>query len=508
MTPDAATHTGTGNQPDGSARAGATAGTVEEGLPPAAPTRDGKPTGLLFATVTLVAIVVVLGVGLLAWDAPLPLMMVAGFCVALAAAVLRGVSYAAAERAALDMIRRGLQCVLIFVAVGALIAAWILSGTVPTMIYLGVNIIEPSVFLPTAILLCALTSFVNGTNFGTVATIGLALMGVASALGVPAGVAAGAIVSGAIFGDKMSPVSDTNILASGLGGVRLVDHIRHMMWTTIPAFLVTLAIFAVVGLRYDGGSAAGRIAEVSTVLEGGFTIGWLPLVPPVLVFGLLLARFEAFPSLVAGVVAGVLVATLYQGVDLTTSLVALWEGYVPSPDQAEAAALLGGGETGGALKLLGLSAIVIFALAIAGALAAAGVMQAFLTALEPTCRTPRRLVPVTLLLSAVLNVVGGAVNFAVAMTTTMLRPLYDAQGLPRRNLTRAAEDAGTTTGPLIPWNATGVFTAASLGVSVTTYAPWALFCFITPLVSLIYGLTGFTITRGPASSRDEEPAGA
>jgi NhaC family Na+:H+ antiporter len=241
-----------------------TTASVEQGLPPAATTRDGRPTSLPFALATLVAIVAVLGVGLLAFKAPLPLMMIAGFCVALAAAAIRGVAYAAAEEAALTMVRRGLQSVLIFVAVGGLIAAWILSGTVPTMIYLGVNLIEPSVFLPTAIVLCALTSFVNGTNFGTVATIGLALMGVAAALDIPAGVAAGAIVSGAIFGDKMSPVSDTNVLAAGLGGVRLGEHIRHMMWTTIPAFVLTLVFFAVVGLQYgDSGAVAASIDDVS-----------------------------------------------------------------------------------------------------------------------------------------------------------------------------------------------------------------------------------------------------
>ncbi len=470
-------------------------------LPDPAPTRDGKPTSLPFSLVALASVVAVLGVGLLHFEAPLPLMMGAGFCVALVAAAIRGIAYDVAEAAALDVVRQGLQCVLIFVAVGALIASWILSGTVPTLIYAGVNLIEPAVFLPTAIVLCALTSFVNGTNFGTVATIGLALMGVAGALDIPAGIAAGAIVSGAIFGDKMSPVSDTNVLAAGLGNIRLMDHIRHMMWTTVPAILITVVAFALIGLRYgDSAGIADNVDSVSTALRTGFEIGWVPLIPPIIVFGLLIARREAFPSLVAGVVAGVLVACFHQGVDATVALTALWNGYVPSEAQVDAAGLLGGGETGGALKLLGLAAIVIFALAIAGTFAVTGVMRAFLNAIAPLCRTPRTLVPVTLVVSGLLNVVGGAVNFAVAMTITMLRPLYDGQRLERKHLTRAAEDAGTTTGPLVPWNATAVFTAASLGVSAYTYIPWAFFCFLTPLVSLLYGLTGFTVTRGPAST--------
>jgi len=498
-------------QPDMSIRGVASpTGTTEAvGGMPAAATRDGKPTSLLFATVTLLLIIAVLGIGFLGYHAPLQLMMGAGLCIALLAAAIRGVPYARAEAAAFDMIRQGMQSVMIFMAVGALIAAWILSGTVPTLIDLGVNLIHPVVFLPTAIVLCALTSFVNGTNFGTVATIGLALMGVATALGVPAGVAAGAIVSGAIFGDKMSPVSDTTVLAAGLGDIPLFTHIKHMMWTTVPAILVTLLVFTGLGFQYtsDSGTTA-RVHSVTTALHTGFAIGWVPLIPPVLVFALLIARIEALPALMSGVGAGVLVAVFYQGVDVTTTLTALWNGYVPTHAQTAAAGMLGGGETGGALKLLGLAAIVIFALATAGALAAAGIMQAFLTALQPRCGTPKRLLPVSLALAAVLNVVGGAVNFAVAMTVTMLRPLYDAQGLPRRNLTRASEDAGNTTGALIPWNATGVFTAAALGVSTATYAPWSLFCFLTPLISLVYGLTGFTITNGPASDQPETLAAA
>lgn len=477
---------------------------VIEGIPAPA-TRDGEPTSIVFALVSLAGLLAVLGVGLLAYDAPLPLMMIVGFGLSLVIATIRGVTYEAAENAAFDMIRRGFQAVLIFVAVGALIASWILSGTVPTMISLGVELIEPTLFLPTAIVLCAITSFINGTNFGTVATIGLALMGVATALDIPAGVAAGAIISGAIFGDKMSPVSDTTVLAAGLSDVPLIRHIRHMMWTTVPAILICLVVFTVIGMNHDadaGGTA--RIDDVAAALEAGFSIGWIPLIPPVLVFGLLMARIEAFPALAIGVVAGVAVAVWYQGVDLATTLLALWEGYVPTEAQADSAGLLGGGETGGALKLLGLAAIIIFALAIAGVLAVSGVMHALLRATEPRCGTPRRLVAATLVLSSVLNVIGGAVNFAVAMTVTMLRPLYDRQGLARRNLSRAAEDAGTTTGPLVPWNATAVFTSTALGVSVATYWPWALFCILTPLVSLGYAMTGFTITHGPTTNRSPD----
>lgn len=268
--------------------------TDDDGPAPALPipaTKHGSPSSSGFAALALLVIVAVLSVGLLVFKAPLPLMMVIGFCVACVFAAARRVPYRRTEQYSFDSIRQGLQPVLIFIAVGAMIAAWILSGTVPTMIDLGLRLIAPSVFLPMAVVLCAITSFINGTNFGTVATIGLALMSVGTALGIPAGIAACAILSGAIFGDKMSPVSDTTVMAAGLAGVPLIRHIRHMMWTTGAAFLISLVFFAIVGAGYHGDAAAdARIAPAMAAIESAFHIGWIPLIPPLLVVVLLVLR--------------------------------------------------------------------------------------------------------------------------------------------------------------------------------------------------------------------------
>lgn len=471
---------------------------IDDSTLPQPRTPQGREPGLVLSLTALVTIIAVLAVGLLRFDAPLPLMMVIGFGVALAFAAVCGVKYQDAETAAFDMIRRGLQPLLIFVAVGALIASWIYSGTVPTMIYFGLELISPSWFLPTALILCAITSFVNGTNFATVATIGLALMGVATALGIPPGVAAGAIICGALFGDKMSPLSDTTVMAPGLAGAELFEHIRHMMWTTVPAIVISLAIFTAMGFNYDiDADGATRVQEATAGLSNAFNIGLIPLLPPLLVLVLLLMKMDAFPAIGLGALAGVPIAVFYQGAELTSVLTALWNGYVAPESMAEISGLLSGGESGGVLKLIGLAAIVIFALAMTGALSAAGIMQTLLDALGRKLNTPRKLVPATLGITVLLNAIGGAVNFAVAISTTTLRPLYAREGVAAKNLSRAAEDAANTTGVLIPWNATAVFTATALGVSVSAFAPWVFFCFITPLISLVYGLTGFTITRGP-----------
>ena len=467
---------------------------------PKVATPAGKAPSVLFSLVALSTIIVVLALGLLLVKAPLPLMMAIGFGVALVFAAIGKVSYRDAENAAFDMIRRGLQPLLIFVAVGALISAWIQSGTVPTMIYYGMQLISPGWFLPTALILCAVTSLVNGTNFATVATIGLALMGVATALGIPLGIAAGAIICGAIFGDKMSPLSDTTVMAPGLAGAELFSHIRHMMWTTVPAIAVSLVAFTLIGFGYDTGTGSTeRVRAASAGLADAFHIGLVPLLPPILVLILLIMKMDAFPAIGIGALAGVAVAVWYQGVDLTAVMGSLWDGYTAPAGLGDVADLLAGGESGGALKMLGLASIVIFALAIAGALAAAGVMQTLLGSLEHSLNSPRRLVPATLGITLLLNAIGGAVNFATAMGTTTLRPLYERQHIPAKNLSRAVEDAANTTGPILPWNATAVFTSAALGVSVAAYTPWLFFCFLTPLISLAYGLSGFTITRGPGA---------
>ena len=464
--------------------------------PAAAGGRNRSLPSTGFALAAVASVIAVLAVGLMVLDAPLPLMMALGFLVAIPFALVRGVSYAETEESVFEMAKRGFQPLLIFVAVGALISSWIMSGTVPTMIYFGLQLITPGLFLPTAIVLCALASLVNGTNFGTVATIGVALMGVATALGIPAPVAAGAIICGAVFGDKMSPLSDTTVMAPGLSGAKLMPHLRHMLWTTVPAIVITTVIFSLMGLGYhldDAGTA--RVATISNSLQDAFSIGWIPLIPPVLVLALLVKRVEAFPAIMIGALAGVVVAVTYQGEGTTATLTALWEGYTAPKSLGEIAGLLSGGETGGALKMLGLGSIVLFALAIAGVFSAAGIMEALLKAITPHLDTPRKLVPTTLGITLVFNMIGGAVNFAVAMGATFMRPLYERMGLAPKNLSRAVEDSGTMTGPLIPWNATAVFTAGALGVSAGSFIPYLFFCFLTPLTSLIYGLTGFTIVK-------------
>lgn len=465
-------------------------------LMPSTQQEPERVAGLPFAIFSVVAVMLVLVFGLVFLKAPLPLMMAGAFLLSLGLVRIYKVKYEVAEEASFNMIKRGLQPLMIFVSVGALIAAWVMSGTVPSMIYYGLQLIHPAWFLPAAVILCAIAALVNGTNFGTVATIGVALMGVAIPMGIPAGIAAGAILCGAVFGDKMSPLSDTTVMAPALAGSKLIPHIKHMFWTTIPAIVISLVIFMLIGFQYSsGGESDANIAEVSLGLQSIFSIGLIPLIPPIVVLGMLILKAPAFPAIAVGAILGAIIAVFVQGYPASEVVAAMWNGFTPPENLGELGKLLSGGETGGALKMLGLASIVVFALGIAGAFTSAGIMQSLLNAISPKLNTPRKLVPATLLITFLLNMLGGAVNFAVAMGATFMRPLYERLELAPKNLSRAVEDSGTMTGPLIPWNATAVFTAGALGVAYIDYLPFAIFCFLTPLFSLVYGLTGFTIVR-------------
>lgn len=446
-----------------------------------------------YSLFTLFLVFAILIGGLVGLGAPIQILMLISFVVAIPLAMRIGYTYKEVEGFAFDLIRRALQAVMIYLAVGALIGAWILSGTVPTLVYAGLAIISPQFFFLTALLLCVIVSLAVGTSFGTIGTMGLALIGVAAALDLPLGIAAGAIISGAVFGDKMSPLSDTTNLAPAVSGSELIPHIRHMMWTTVPALILTAILFTVINLSY-GQSQLGtdQIETTASALSDTFKLGYIALIPALVVFVLLLLRMPAFPSIFVGALVGALIAVLYQGASVTEALSVAYNGYEATTGVDTVDQLL---TTGGVASFLDLVALVLAALGLGGILSGSGVLQAVLNSFSGKITTDRRLVVATLLVTFVSNVVGSAINVALVIAGTLMSPLYDKSNLERKNLSRAIEDAGTMTGFIIPWNLAATFAAGALGVSPFAFIPFCFICFLTPLISLVYGLTGFTLTR-------------
>lgn len=466
---------------------------------------DQKLPSLKYSIFTLLTITLLIVVGITIFDAKLQIMLFISLIVAIPLAMKIGFSFLEVESFAYDMIRKVLQPMLILLAVGALIGSWIFSGTVPTIIYAGLEIISPNYFLATVVILCSFVSLATGSSWGTVGTAGVAMMGIGSGLGIPVGITAGAVISGAWFGDKMSPLSDSTNMAPALSGGDIVTHIKHMMWTTIPAIILSIIVFHIIGLRYDGGNIdQGQINSITSSLDELFNIGWVTMIPAVVVLTLLIMQKPAVTSIFVGALTGAVVGVLYQGFSISESLSALYNGFVIDTGNAFMDSLLNGG---GVVSMYEIVAIFIFALGLGGILSGSGILTSILSSFASRIKTNRGLLLTTILVSYTTNMIGATISFALIMTATIMRPLYEKRRVKPENLSRVIEDVGTLGGPIIPWNTGAVFVAGALGVSPMLFIPYCFLSFFTLIFTVIYSITGFTITtyEDDDNSNEETP---
>jgi NhaC family Na+:H+ antiporter len=428
------------------------------------------------------------------------------------------------ERAIVRSITMALQAILILMVVGMLIAAWIQAGIVPLLIVYGLKLISPSVFLVTACLVCAVVSLATGSSWTTAGTVGVALIGVGTALGLSQGLVAGAIVSGAYFGDKMSPLSDTTNLAPAMAGAGLIEHVKHMFWTVTPALLIALVLYAVLGGRHEAGDALGRVEAVIATLEGRFVLSpWL-LLPPALVLGLVAAHFPAIPALLCGTFSAVVVGLVVQPIEgflpaLQEYFSVLYGGFsiqlveaLPSdaiePQRAAAEtvqALLDG--RGGMSSMLGTVALIVCALSFGGVMEASGMLASIARKVLGLVRGTGSLIAATVFTCFGVNVLASDQYMSIVVPGRMFRTAYLERRLHPKNLSRALEDSGTVTSALIPWNTCGAQMAAVLGVAAGVYWKFAFLNMLCPLVSMAYGFTGFTIREISAEEAERRLRG-
>ncbi|RMG93414.1 MAG: Na+/H+ antiporter NhaC [Deltaproteobacteria bacterium] len=408
------------------------------------------------------------------------------------------------ERGLAEGVSAGLPAIFVLMTIGMLMGTWLASGTVQALIYWGLGLLSPRVFLAATCLVCSLVSLVSGSSWSTAGTIGLALVGVGDALGIDPAMTAGAVVSGAYFGDKLSPLSDTTNLAPAVAGADLFVHIRHMLWTTVPSWVLALGLYTALGF----GLAEGPVHDVAPLraaLDTHFGPGPLHLVPPGVVALLIARRHRPLPALLAGVLAGAVVA-LAQGVSVGTVVTAATSGYVSTTGVGELDALL---SRGGMLSLGSTVFLIVCALAFGGVLEATGMLEVLAAALLRRARTTGRLVAATVASAFGMNVVAADQYISIVVPGRMLAPAYRARGLAPQNLSRALEDGGTITSPLVPWNTCGAFMAATLMVPTFAYAPYAFLNLLNPLLSILYGITGFSMVPAAAeASTDEGERGA
>lgn len=452
-----------------------------------------EPTLLLALTpVVLTIIILIFSVSVLQVDVQVPLIL--GTCItAVIAIVCLGYSWQELEDGAVESLKSIMQAVLLLIIIGATIGTWIVGGIVPALVYYGLQILTPAFFLVACMILCSIVSLAAGGSWATVGTIGIALVGIAKGLNIPVGLAGGAILSGAYFGDKMSPLSDTTNLAAAISGAKLTDHIKHMMYTTVAAFGISVAAFGVIGLRFaDQQLDQAQINGILDALAGSYHISpWLLLVP-VIVIVLIAMKVPAIPGLFAGTVLGMICAALFQHEDLSVIFNAVQNGVVVNTGHAMVDELL---TRGGLMSMMWTVSLIICALSFGGILECTGMMNVIARKLLEFAKTTGSLIFVTIVSSLFCNVLLGDHCIAIAIPGRMFKDEYRKRGLAPRNLSRVLEDAGTVTSPLIPWNTCGATMSGFLGVPTLAYLPYCFFNILCPIISAIFGFTGFSIMK-------------
>ncbi|MFC2948713.1 Na+/H+ antiporter NhaC [Virgibacillus sediminis] len=454
-----------------------------------------------YALSMLLVVIAIISVGLVAFEAPIQILMFISILAIIPFMMGLGFTYKQVEKSMTRSMSRALQPGLILLTVGILIGAWMASGTVPTLVYYGINAISPQFFLLTALIFCSLVSLAIGSAWGTIGTAGIALMGVGATIGVPAGMTAGAIVSGAYFGDKMSPLSDTTNLTPTVTGGELFTHIKHLLWTTVPAYIISAAIFTFLGLRYQASSVnAESVNQLTGYLAKHFNLGLVPLIPMIVLVTLLVLKKPALPAIFIGTAVGGLVAVFYQGFTFSGIIGLFYNGYTLESGIEMVDNLL---MRGGLTSMLPLIVLFLFALGLGGMLSEAGVLETLIASFAEKIQSTGMTVFATILVSYSTLAIGGSIYFSTVMTGTLMRPIYDRLNLEPENLSRVIEDTATQGGPLVPWTGAGIFAAGALGVPVSTYLPFCFLAFITPLVSLFYGVTGLTMTESKGEKNQQ-----
>lgn len=469
---------------------------------PGAPMSSPPPAPSLgLSLVPVVALVALLAgvIGGLGGGGHIPLVLATAVAAAVAVWGL-GRSWDEVQAGMVQGIAGGLPAVLVLMVVGMLVGIWITAGVVPLMIHYGLMVLSPGIFLVASCIICAVVALATGSSWSTAATVGLALIGVGEALQVDPGMTAGAIISGSYFGDKMSPLSDTTNLAPAAAGAELFDHIRHMLWTTVPALVLALVGFGLLGMGTGGGTAdAAQLGAISGGIQEAFSLSPLLLLPPVAVLGLVLARVPALPALLAGTLVAALLAVFVQDASLATLVSSAMGGHVSETGNAAVDKLLSRGGLGGMLETI---ALIVSALAFAGVMEAAGMLDTLAATVLRRARSTGGLIAATALSSVGLNILASDQYIAIIVPGRMYRTAFVERGLHPKNLSRALEDAGTMTSPLVPWNTCGAYMSGVLGVATAAYWPFALMNLFTPLLTILYGITRFSIV--PLSDEERE----
>ena len=389
----------------------------------------------------------------------------------------------------------------ILMMVGIMIGIWMTSGVISTMIDYGLAILSPKTFLIASFVICSLVALSTGSSWGTIASIGVALVGVGSGLGVPMGMTGGAIVSGSYFGDKMSPLSDTTNLAPAVTGATLYEHIGAMFWTTGTSFLIAGAVFVFLSFNQGGGTYdPSRVIAIRDALASAQTINPLLLLPPLVVVLSAMMKVPAIPGMMLGITTGALCGFFIQGIGFSEMLTAANYGYEGAVSTElfgeEISGLVNGLLTRGGLQsMMWTVSLSWMAIGFGGMLEALGYLHVILGSLARVLRSVGALVTATVVACLGVNILIGEQYLAIILPGRLFKSAFDEAGLAPKMLSRTLEDSATLTSPLVPWNACGAYVAGTLGIPTLVFAPWAILNWVNPIVACVFAFLGIKIYR-------------
>ncbi len=452
-----------------------------------------KETRLYHSLVTIIPMVIIMFVSIVKFGASPQIPLVFGCMIAGLVAIWIGYTWEDILKGMIDGITNSLEAILILMLIGMLVGSWIASGTVPTLIYYGLKIVSPSIFLPATMLICLLVACAIG-SWGTVGTIGIAFMGIGVALQIPAPLVAGTIISGAYMGEIVSPLSDATNLTSAVVNVDVFKIAKRILPGAIIGGVIALVMYAVVGMKYATGSGEEVQASIKPLLSSiaaGFHISPLTLIPLIVMVVCIALKLPALPAMLAGSLAGMIEAILYQGVSIGEMISFAYSGYVSQTGNEMIDKLL---SAGGMEEMLDSISIIIIAMAFGGIMKETKQMDALVNPILTGVRTYGGMSTVTVLSGIFMNVILPDQYLGISMPGQMYGDEYDKRGYERVSLGAILLGGGAVTSPLIPWNTCGIYCMTILGVSATQYAPYAFFGFIVPVLTVMLGY-GVTIKK-------------
>ena len=452
-----------------------------------------KKIKLGLALIPVLFLIVALSVTIGVFKLPPHIPLISAAAVAALVAVIHKHPWKEVQDGMVHGIMLAMSAILILMVVGTMIGTWIQGGIVPSMIYYGLKILSPGIFLVATLIICSIVSLGTGSSWSTAGTVGVALIGVGQGLGIPVAMVAGAIISGAYFGDKMSPLSDTTNLAPAVAGTDLFSHIRHMVYTTAPGYALSLILYGFLGARFSGGVlASGKVETILSTIKSNFFVHPILLLPPCLVIVMVVKKVPPLPALLGGTVLGGIFAMLTQSNSLAEVIEAAQSGFVSQTGVEMVDNLL---TRGGLNSMMQTVALIICALSFGGIMETTGMLDTLARALLKRVKRTGSLVATTIFSCIAMNAIASDQYMAIVIPGRMYKNAFDAHHLHPKNLSRCLEDSGTLSSPLIPWNSCGAFMHATLGVSPLVYLPFAFLNLSNPLVSIFYGYTGITMEK-------------